>query len=332
MERVSSLKNIAFDDDCGNEYDEHDDSKKICITCNGNVVKSLKIEGVSYTKEEYDTASGGSGDVSFYFDSENRGICYAVKTFRDKNEYLYEFTKISLLKSQNNYPSYVVPAYEIINDTCYLSIMHCKDGDLNNLIYNPNIQLTTSETIDIFNEIINAIMQLVDLNFMYSDLKPANVLFEKQEHNNDRKYKIYLCDIGSLVPIIDEEAGSEAMKNAVVEIRKINKKGTLKEQRTPENEVMGHLKKRKRQKNEEKKSLETPFYFEENGEDEGFFNGKFTYPTLNFYPVLPYLDRNGQNDFKHQFLCNFYHQISYMYLVLCCNKQITKIDKNFDFR
>lgn len=278
MERSTSLKSFVFDEDCKK-------SKKgdICISCDSKKnIKKLLIHGTIFRMSNSSTSAttGATASVSLYKNKNNE--TYAIKKFDHASEveYLSELAKISLLTKSTKYPSHLVPAYGVINDNCFLSIMHFKDGDLFSLLLSFQGIIDIKTGISILNQIVVGMIQLLDLGFYYTDLKPENVLYKKISEN---EYKIYLCDLGGIVPEISK------LDEGVSEIK----------------EILGKMGQNKREMIQEQ--------IEEDEYPELLYYGVFTYPTANFPPSINMM-KDGAN--KNMFFCSYYHQICMMYLLL----------------
>ena len=281
MERSTSLKDFVFDEDCKKRKKG---DTKICISCDSKKnIKELVIHGNVFRMAKASTSAttGANAAVSLY-KNENNDETYAIKKFdrAAEVEYLSELAKISLLTKTTKYPSHLVPAYGVINDNCFLSIMHFKDGDLFSLLLSFQGIIDTKTGISILNQIVVGMIQLLDLGFYYTDLKPENVLYKK---TNENEYKIYLCDLGGIVPEISK------LDEGVSEIK----------------EILGKMGQNKREMIQEQ--------IEEDEYPELLYYGVFTYPTANFPPSINMM-KDGAN--KNMFFCSYYHQICMMYLLL----------------
>jgi len=158
--------------------------------------------------------------------------------------------------------------------------MHFKDGDLFSLLSGLKGIIDTKLGISILNQIVVGMIQLLDLGFYYTDLKPENVLYKK---TSEHEYKIYLCDLGGIVPEISK------LDDGVSEIK----------------EILGKMGQNKREIIQEQ--------IEEDEYPELLYYGVFTYPTANFPPSLNMIKDGAQ---KNMFFCSYYHQICMMYLLL----------------
>ena len=288
MERSTSLKNFVFDEDC--KKSKKGDTN-ICISCDSKKnIKELVIHGNVFrlSKPSESSTTGSTAAVSLYTNEKNE--TYAIKRFNRESEveYLSELAKISLLTKSTKYPSHLVPAYGVINDNCFLSIMHFKDGDLFSLLLSFEGVMDTNMSISILNQIVAGMIQLLDLGFYYTDLKPENVLYKKTSEND---YKIYLCDLGGIVPALSK------VDESVSEIK----------------EILGKMGKNKREMIQEQ--------IEEDEYPDLLYYGLFTFPTANFPPSINMVKNGAQTN---MFFCSYYHQICMMYLFLFSSQNARK--------
>ena len=117
-----------------------------------------------------------------------------MKQFLDPDEYKHEEVKSQILygkimdgKLKNVISSYYNKDHSVI-------IMPMKDGDLSDT--KTISKLSVDMKNQIYKQVVLTMINMLEHDLFYCDLKPGNVLFSKQNENTPR---IYLADIGGIV-------------------------------------------------------------------------------------------------------------------------------------
>jgi serine/threonine protein kinase len=156
-------------------------------------MKSIQFKGSKYIKNEKVLSRGGYGVVYSYHnnDTEQKLV---MKQFLDTDEYKHEEVKSQILygkimdgKIKNVISSYYNKDHSVI-------IMPMKDGDLSDT--NTISKLSVDMMNQIYKQVVLTMINMLEHDLFYCDLKPGNVLFSKQNENTPR---IYLADIGGIV-------------------------------------------------------------------------------------------------------------------------------------
>lgn len=256
-----------------------------CMTCkNTGEIETLRIIGEDYTKvRETTNRSGTFGSIVKYTNAQNTET-YAIKSFKEsptEDSYFEEIIVLLLLKTEKKYPKYLIPAYPVILKDCYFNIMHFKEDTLQGL-KKKSPALLEKNKIAIFNDILNGMISLANLNYLYGDLKAANTLFTLRK---DNRVKIYLADLGGIAPYGVRH--QEMIRDKIDEFFE-----------SAEIPVTQKLIIQKKYMN----NIDNMVYC--------ITGSPFTYPTKTYYPNV-----NVNTDLG-QFLCHFFHQIVMMYFFL----------------
>ena len=246
-------------------------------------IETLRILGQDYGKiRDNTTLSGTYGSIVKYMNSSQTET-YAIKSFKEQREedpYFEEIIILLLLKMEKKYPKYLIPAYPVMLKDCYFNIMHFKKETLIDLKTTPTL-LDKNKTA-IFNDVLNGLISLTSLSYMYGDLKAANTLFTLK---TDDRVKIYLADLGGIAPFGKEHENN--MRDKIDDF--------LNSTEIP---VLQKGKIRGKYENDTEKMV------------YNITSSPFTYPTKTYYPYV-----NVNSDLA-QYLCHFFHQIVVMYFYL----------------
>lgn len=301
------------------QFDKCDLNNGTCIECNllTGKIQSLKILGEKYdiAKEQDDTKQGASGLITKYvhfwsmydFLKKKNNSSYAVKTFFNDNSkegdsWFEEVVTLSILTPEE-YPAVLVPAYPVKAGNCQCIIMHYKDESIHEF-YNTQDKTPPNSRYIIFIQILDCLISLLDSKLFYGDLRPKNILIHKNEKN---EYEIFMADIGCITPfgieyeqkidtyiINEKKSAPERMKKILTEY--VNNTESS-EERMKAN-IMGS-------------SFLYPSAYKEN--PEIFF-------SIKSHPL--------------NYLLNYFHQITILFLYLCSNlcqiknKKMVVNDKN----
>ena len=294
------------------------DESKNCILCDPQgKIKSFIVNGnkFKHVKNEDDEDELGIGARGKVLKFKNGNDNYALKKFTILDQYLEE-VGISYLLQRGGYPSYVVPSYYVISNDCLIQIMHCKHDTLQ-LLINQN-RLSDAQIKQIYNDVIDGLIDLLERGFLYSDLKPENILYNKM----DGHYKIYIGDIGGITCI---------KKHKMVDFTRwiINVKFNRQfredikflfqdvEQSTETKERLSQIESSDVWDKDLLKGLSKEMNIEIN---KNMQDCLFTYPTITYGPLLPFTNENKYKIFSH-----FLHQIVIFYMMIHRNKFL-----NFD--
>jgi|LauGreDrversion2_3_1035106.scaffolds.fasta_scaffold21578_1 serine/threonine protein kinase len=284
------------------------DESKNCIVCDPQgkiqtfIVNGKKFEQVEGQDDQILLGSGARGHVYKFKHGNDH---YALKKFFALDQYLEE-VGITYLLQTGGYPSYVVPSYYVISNDCLFQIMHCKHDTLE-LLINRN-KLTVVQIKQIYNDVLDGLIDLLEHGFLYSDLKPENILYSKVDHH----YKIYLGDIGGITCIkkykmVDFTKWILPLKYKPKYLDHI--KILFENDKSAEiKQLVSQLESTEIWDKPLLKALAKPMNIETN---KNMQDCLFTYPTINYGPILPFIDENRYKIFSH-----FLHQIVIFYMMM----------------
>ena len=174
-----------------------------CMTCNDKeTIDDFRFNDNDMNNDGRHLSSGAYGDVE-RIDSKNGDIKVAVKTFKRSKDYKQEkeITKIinERFSTEGNYKYNLVPSY--YSEDCDRIVMHLKHGTLDDLMNKSDLGIEEEEKKNLFKKIyqvvVSAMRKLQEKEgAYYTDLKPANILYEIKD---DNKIHIYLADLGGIV-------------------------------------------------------------------------------------------------------------------------------------
>ena len=172
---------------CENEMDK---DNSFCISKD---MKSIRFKGSKYTKNENILSRGGYGAVYAYQDDKSKNNL-VIKQFFDPDEYKHEEVKSLILydKIMNGKIKNVISSY--YNKDNSVIIMPMKDGDLKDT--DTISKLSVEMKNQIYKKVVLTMINMLEHDLFYCDLKEGNVLFSKQ---NDNTPRIYLADIGGII-------------------------------------------------------------------------------------------------------------------------------------
>ena len=279
---ASYKETLSFLSQCATTREDPDIS---CMTCDQTgEIETLRIFGEDYSqvKTSAPALSGTFGSI-IKFTNTSQTETYAIKSFKESetdDPYFEEIIILMLLKMEKKYPDYLIPAYPVILKDCYFNIMHYKEDTLMGLKNNPELMEKNKHFI--FNDILNGLISLAKLSYLYGDLKPANTLYSLKKND---KVKIYLADLGGIAPF--------GLRHEQNMRDKINEFFTSPE--IPNIQKSKIIHKYDRNKDQMIYCIT---------------NAPFTFPTKT-YP--PHANVNAD---IYRFLCHFFHQIVVMYFFL----------------
>lgn len=165
--------------------------KKNFMICLGNEEKSRILFKNNLYYQDVELNSGAYGNVYLFKTTTEDKL--AVKYFKDDDEGK-EFKKEKyLLKTigslDKDTKKKVIDSY--YSTVCRVIIMDYQHGDLNKVIPSINLQ----EKVGLFNQVLNAIKQLLNKDLFYCDLKLENILYKRGSEG----IKTCLGDVGSII-------------------------------------------------------------------------------------------------------------------------------------
>ena len=275
---VSFKENLSFMKKC------NEPNISSCMTCKKTgEIETLRIFGEEYTKEQQQQGMAGTFGSIVKYTNASKTETYAVKSFVEspnEDPYFEEIIILQLLKMEKKYPKYLISAYPVILEDCYFNIMHFKEDTLLSLKKTPEILEKNKDAI--FNDILNGLISLASMSYLYGDLKAANTLFTLRK---DNKVKIYLADLGGIAPY-----GKNHWNNMIEKIGEFYDSHEIP--------------------NTQKDKIRMKYRSDPAEMIHSIASSPFTYPTRYYYPVV-----NANNDLC-EYLCHFFHQIVIMYLFL----------------
>jgi len=147
---------------------------------------SIFLNGTEYKKLVDDPIVGKSGFVTKY--KSEKGVEIAIKRYFIENDSVNELSK-SYYLNKIGYPNILIPSYPAVNHS--LLLMEFKNPTINEIL-GSNDGLEHTKKKEIFNKIIDGLIELLDLGLLYTDLKPENVVYNKEDD------KLYFIDIGGI--------------------------------------------------------------------------------------------------------------------------------------
>ena len=281
--RSASFKeNLSFLKKCNNSNTTEPNIS--CMTCKKTgEIETLRIFGEEYIKEQQQQGMSGSFGSIVKYTNASKTETYAVKSFVEspkEDPYFEEIIILQLLKMEKKYPKYLISAYPVILEDCYFNIMHFKEDTLLSLKKTPAILEKNKDAI--FNDIVNGLISLASMSYLYGDLKAANTLFTLRK---DNKVKIYLADLGGIAPY-----GKTHWNNMIEKIGEFYDSTEIP--------------------NTQKDKIRMKYTSDPAEMIYSIASSPFTYPTKYYYPIV-----NANTDLC-EYLCHFFHQIVIMYLFL----------------
>ena len=126
----------------------------------------------------------------------------------DKNLQMLDNEIYVMKMIRDNPHKNVVKCYNIIDDldTVYIILEYCENGDFRNILMRP---LKEKYAKYFFNQMVNGLKHLHDLNIIHRDLKPSNILVCK---NN----VIKICDFGFSKCITKKKSSSHSLSSSII--------------------------------------------------------------------------------------------------------------------